>query len=81
MPTFDKQKYRTDFDILNDPRQDDDLEVIYRRDRLRETADQLEGQLKQKNGSLFYRDVIFELAGRELGKMPKPTSATTEELV
>ena len=80
MPTFDKKRFRTDWDILNDPKSDDDLEKTYRSERLRETADQLEQSLKHKNGPLFYRDVLFELASRELSKTPRSADPGTGDV-
>jgi hypothetical protein len=67
LPTLNKSRYRTHEQIMQDPK--DELEVEYRDAELRQQADQI--QSKFASQPKVYRQLLQELAQRELAKTPK----------
>lgn len=69
MPTFNKKRYRTEKDILNNPKADDDLETAFRDMMIKDEADKLKERLIARSGARFYTDLVLELAKREIGNI------------
>jgi hypothetical protein len=76
LPTFNKNRYRTHEDILESPRDDDELEREYRNAEIRQAADRLQDRYGDK--PRFYRDLLTELAKRQIDKERTQASAREE---
>lgn len=72
MPTLNK-RYRTHQDIMERPREDDELEREYRSAEIRQTADKLEAQFGDT--PRYYNDLLSELARRQLARSPSDEGA------
>jgi hypothetical protein len=75
LPTLNRTRYRTHQDIMENPK--DELEIEYRNAELRQQADKI--QSKFGNQPKAYRALLEELAQRELAKIPKQKQIAADD--
>ena len=77
MPTLNKSRYRTHDQIMENLK--DELEVEYRNAELRQQADALDEKLSKNPKT--YRALLQELAIRELSRQPVITEQEDDHVV